>query len=267
MKKTILGLLSFVLVGLFFSSCNNHTQKTNKDEKTQSQESSKKQNIILETDNLIIEKLSNNVYLHISYINTDDFGRVKCNGLLVISNSEGVVLDTPTNDIASKDLLDFVSNQLNVKIKAVVPTHFHEDCIGGIKTFEEKNIPLILSKVTDSILKDNGISFQKKADVFSDTFNLKFGNSLVRLGFYGEGHTKDNIIGYFPYEDVIFGGCLIKPTGASKGYLGDANINEWSKTVAKIKREYPNVKTIIPGHGKWGGTELLDYTIHLFNKE
>lgn len=62
----------------------------------------------------------------------------------------------------------------------------------------------------------------------------------------------------------MFGGCLIKEINASKGYLGDANVQAWAATVKKVKKAYPNVKTVIPGHGEIGGKELLDYTITLF---
>jgi metallo-beta-lactamase class B len=37
----------------------------------------------------------------------------------------------------------------------------------------------------------------------------------------------------------MFGECLIKELKASKGYLGDANIANWSNTVEKVKIEYP----------------------------
>jgi metallo-beta-lactamase class B len=46
--------------------------------------------------------------------------------------------------------------------------------------------------------------------------------------------------------------------------LGDANVGEWSRTVEKVKQQYPNVKIVIPGHGKIGGKDLLDFTIKLF---
>jgi metallo-beta-lactamase class B len=51
---------------------------------------------------------------------------------------------------------------------------------------------------------------------------------------------------------------------ASKGYLGDANTADWSNTVEKIKKEYPNLKIVVPGHGEFGDQKLLDYTIKLF---
>jgi metallo-beta-lactamase class B len=82
--------------------------------------------------------------------------------------------------------------------------------------------------------------------------------------YFGEGHTKDNVVGYFPSENILFGGCLIKELKATKGYLGDANIAQWPNTVERIKEQYPNIKIVIPGHGAIGGSELLDYTIKLF---
>lgn len=62
----------------------------------------------------------------------------------------------------------------------------------------------------------------------------------------------------------MFGGCLIKELDATKGFLGDANVSEWSNTVEKVKHQFPNVQIVIPGHGKIGGKDLLDYTIKLF---
>lgn len=82
--------------------------------------------------------------------------------------------------------------------------------------------------------------------------------------FFGEGHTADNIISYLPSEKAMFGGCMIKEIGAGKGNLADANVNEWSKSVRKVKLAYHEVQYIIPGHGKYGGVDLLDYTIKMF---
>ena len=64
----------------------------------------------------------------------------------------------------------------------------------------------------------------------------------------------------------MFGGCLIKEINATKGYLKDANTNSWSSTVEKVKMAYPNVKIIVPGHGRYGDKKLLEYTIELFKK-
>jgi len=99
---------------------------------------------------------------------------------------------------------------------------------------------------------------------FNDSVILKVGDKDVIAKFFGEGHTKDNAVGYFPGENILFGGCLLKELEAGKGYLGDANLSAWSNTVEKVKKEYPDVKIVVPGHGDYGDGKLLDYTITLF---
>jgi metallo-beta-lactamase class B len=99
---------------------------------------------------------------------------------------------------------------------------------------------------------------------FKDSLKISVGKTYTIVKYFGQGHTKDNVVGYFPNENILFGGCLIKEIEATKGYLGDANVFEWSNTVEKVKQQYPNVKIVIPGHGEIGGRDLLDYTIQLF---
>ena len=219
-----------------------------------------------QTQNLIIQKLSNHIYAHISFLKTNDFGTVSCNGMIVVNENEAIIFDTPSNDQASEELIAYVTKTLNCKIKAIIPTHFHSDCVGGLEKFNEYNIPAYASAKTIELLNRQGTKFSKPLNSFDNKFSIKIEHKKVYAAYFGEGHTKDNIIGYFPDDNAIFGGCLIKETGALKGFLGDANINTWSETVRKIKHKYPKARIVIPGHGKWGGTELFDYTIKLFDK-
>ena len=147
-------------------------------------------------------------------------------------------------------------------MKAVVATHFHSDCLGGINAFHKREIPSYANNQTIELAKSANVSFPQKG--FDQSLEMKVGSKVILNEFFGEGHTKDNIVSYFPDDKVLFGGCLIKEEGAGKGYLGDANVNEWSITVKKIKSKFQNVQIVIPGHGKSGSQNLLDYTIELF---
>jgi metallo-beta-lactamase class B len=220
--------------------------------------------VIYASEKLIIQKLSEHSYRHISYLNTNDFGKVASNGMIVVNETEAVVFDTPSDNESSDELINYVTNNLNGRIKAVIPTHFHKDCAGGLEKFIEKGIPAFATDKTVALLKNEGHVFEKPIIGFIDTLTLTIGDKKVYAQYFGEGHSKDNIIGYFPHDNALFGGCLIKTIGANKGFLGDANIDDWSGTVAKLKQKYPTAKIVIPGHGKWGGTELFDYTINLF---
>lgn len=221
-----------------------------------------KSTVVYKSGNLIITQLSENSFGHTSFLQTNDFGNVPCNGLVVKNSNEAIIFDTPTNDIGSKELITWVKEILHCKINAIIPTHFHNDCLGGLNVFNENEVPSFAYFRTIELAKENGFTVPENS--FRDSLILKVGNENVSVKFFGEGHTKDNVVGYFPSENILFGGCLIKEVGANKGYLGDANVTDWSNTVEKVKKEYPNVKIVVPGHGKYGNKKLLDYTIKLF---
>lgn len=224
----------------------------------------KKPKIVFQSAELMIEQISPNAFIHVSYLKTNDFGNVPCNGLIVRDKNEVVIFDTPTNDKSAEALIQWVSKSLHAKIKAIVPTHFHGDCLGGLEAFHAQNIPSYASEKTIFLAKENDYIIPQNG--FSDSLSIQVGQEHVMISFVGEGHTKDNVVAYFPKEEVLFGGCLIKEMNATKGYLGDANVEQWPITVQKLKKKYPQIKWVVPGHGQWGDQQLLDYTIQLFSK-
>lgn len=216
------------------------------------------------SENLIIKKIADHTYEHTSYLETEDFGRVASNGMLVIDDGEVLVFDTPATNESSKELIEHLIS-LGFTIKAVVATHFHEDCVGGLEVFHENNVPSYAHTKTIDLLKKAGKTSLTPLNGFNNILEQKVGDKVVYSEFFGEGHTKDNIVAYFPDDKILFGGCLIKEDGAGVGNLEDANISEWSETVKGIARKYPEIETVIPGHGKLGGKELLTYTEGLFS--
>ncbi len=218
-----------------------------------------------ESETLKVKQVSNHVFTHISYLKTDDFGKVACNGMVYFNEGEAIVFDTPTDDIASKELIHWIEAEQKKKIKAIIVTHFHTDCLGGLQQFHDNDTKSYANNITIELAKKNGLEVLPEHG-FDNKMEIKIGKEPVFAEFFGQGHTVDNVTGYIPTEKVLFGGCLIKAEKAGKGFLGDANVAEWPATVKKIKKEIPDLKMVIPGHGKNGGTELLDYTIQLFEE-
>lgn len=253
--------ISFLFVALLVS-CQTGTMKNNVNDEAIIQE----QLTVYETDNLIINKLSEHVYQHISFLNTNSFGKVDCNGMFVVNQNEAVVFDTPADNESSEELIKFITGILKVKIKAIIPTHFHEDCVGGLEKFISSNVPAFAFNKTINLLKQRGHQFSVPFQEFNERLVMDIGDKKIYAEYFGEGHTLDNIIAYFPQDKALFGGCLIKALSASKGNLADANLSEWSVTVRKLKQKYPETEMVIPGHGKTGNAELLDYTITLFEQ-
>lgn len=222
--------------------------------------------INLKSDNLLIIKLSEHTYQHISYLQTESWGKVACNGMIILENDKALILDTPADNESSKELIEYLIDD-GISIIGIVPTHFHEDCVGGLSEFKKAEIPIYLSNRTQAILEKDGEYEDYEFLTFDNNLTLNIDENSVELEYFGAGHTVDNVIAYFEKDESIFGGCLVKAIGATKGNLADADTNEWSNTVRKLKAKHPNTKVVIPGHGKSGGIDLLDYTIDLFEGE
>ncbi len=217
------------------------------------------------SDSLQLTKLTDHSYIHTSFIKLENGTEFPCNGFIYINQKESYIFDSPASDMATIELIDWLQNKKKATIKGVVFNHFHNDCVQGIEIFQKENISTIGSKKTSELLRKDG--YPEPNLIFTDHLKLKLGTKEIINTFMGEAHTSDNIVSFFPDENILFGGCMIKSIGARKGNLKDANINEWSQTVANIKKTYPSLETVIPGHGKHGNTTLLDYTIKLFKDE
>jgi len=217
------------------------------------------------SETLKIIPLTKNSFVHISYLETDSYGKVACNGLIYMNEGEAIVFDTPVDDSTSEELLRWITNTKKHKIMAVVINHFHDDCLGGLAPFHQQNILSYANKKTIVLAEKEGNQIPKIG--FDGSKELTVGNQKISNQFIGEAHTRDNIVSYIASEQLLFGGCMVKSLDATKGYLGDANEAEWSNTIEKIKQLYPDLKIVIPGHGAIGGTDLLNYTEKLFKNQ
>ena len=102
---------------------------------------------------------------------------------------------------------------------------------------------------------------------FTDSIQLKLGIKKINCYYLGAAHSLDNIVIWLPSEQILFAGCLLKGMEFNNiGFTGDGDINEYPNTLNKVLAKFPNAKIVIPGHGKYGGIELIQYNIKLINK-
>lgn len=213
---------------------------------------------------LEIVKLSENNYQHISYLKLKQSSFYPCNGYVYISDGEAIVFDSPVDKTSASQLIDFLQEDLKIAIKGVIVNHFHADAAGGLEAFAKANIPSYASSKTAEILRKDGVEITHP---FETKQELKVGNTVIENTYFGPAHTQDNIVSYIPDAHLLYGGCMIKSLQAGKGNLNDADVQQWPKTVLKIKEAYPEVQVVIPGHGGTGDASLLEYTIELFSVE
>ncbi|NND32647.1 MAG: subclass B1 metallo-beta-lactamase [Saprospiraceae bacterium] len=185
--------------------------------------------------------------------------------MVFIDDREAIVFDTPSRESDALELIEWVQKVKEAHIKAVVVNHFHTDCLGSLKAFHKNNIASYARDSTIALASTlRGVEVPRNG--FGDKLSLLIGSTEIINQYHGEAHTRDNIVSYIPEERILFGGCMIKAMGAGKGNLEDANVSSWSATVERIRREYPGVKWVVPGHGKPGSSQLFDYTSKVFAK-
>ncbi len=217
---------------------------------------------VYSSNTLEINEISPGIFVHVTFLATEDYGNVACNGMVVINEGEALVFDTPTDDSVSMELINWVKTEQNAVVKGVVINHFHADCLGGLEAFHKEGIDSYANQTTINLALKNKLTAPLIS--FEQSLKLKAGKLVVENRFFGEAHSPDNIISYVRKQNIMFGGCMVKALKAKQGYLGDANVEQWSQTVKNIKSAYQKVEKVIPGHGAVGGIELLDYTISLF---
>lgn len=73
---------------------------------------------------------------------------------------------------------------------------------------------------------------------------------------------------WIPEEKILFGGCMLKALGwKGLGYLGDAVVEEWPKTLKKVLEAFPDARIVIPGHGDRGDLGLIHHTLRLLEDQ
>ena len=214
------------------------------------------------SDALQITPITEHTYRHLTYLDSETYGRVGCNGLIVVEDGEAIVYDSPATQSAANELIYYIENNLDARVTAVIATHFHADCLGGLEAFHARGIRSYSSDSTARLAATSGAPVP--STTFHDRLELNAGKLATETVYPGPGHTRDNVVGYVPREEVLFGGCLIKSMGSGKGNLADADTTRWAATVAYVVEAFPRVRHVVPGHGAVGGAELLRYTEDLF---
>jgi hypothetical protein len=100
----------------------------------------------------------------------------------------------------------------------------------GLNAFHKHHIPSYAFLKTIEFAQQNNLPVPQNS--FVDSTILKVGSENVVVCFLVKDIREIMLLVIFLRKNT-FGGCLIKELNASKGYLGDANINAWSNTVEK----------------------------------
>ncbi|WP_158288463.1 subclass B1 metallo-beta-lactamase [Mucilaginibacter psychrotolerans] len=211
---------------------------------------------------IIITPLTKNYYVVTSHGYPDkDSEPYPANSLFVVTDAGIVLIDTPWGEAQTQQLIDTVEKTYHKKIVLCIATHFHDDKVIGFDILKKAGTKTYSSTLTYQLAKKEHNKLPEFTFGHDTTFTI--GSLTLKTYFPGEGHTKDNIVVWFPNDLVLVGGCLVKSLDTdSEGFIGDANLKNWSTAIENVIKYYGHAKYIIPGHLGWqGGVEQLSHTM------
>jgi metallo-beta-lactamase class B len=213
---------------------------------------------------LSITHLTGDFYVYTTY-RLLDAGPYPSNSMYLVTPKGVILFDTPWDTTQFKPLLDSIKIKYHKDVIMCISTHFHADRTAGLEFYRKMGVRTYTSKKTDELSKER---HEKRAEylIYKDT-SFTVGGYEFQTYYGGPGHSPDNIVIWFPKEKIIYGGCLVKSVEAPDlGYLGDANVKEWTRTIQNIQQKCKDPNYIIPGHLDWSSKESLKHTLDLIQQ-
>lgn len=211
--------------------------------------------------NLEIIQISKNAFIHVSY-SESQWGRIASNGLILVQEHQAFLFDTPMDELTTMELVKFIRDSLQAVVTGFVPNHWHSDCIGGLDYLHRTGVESYAHRMTAELALKSGLPVPRHT--FADSLKLKLGSLEILCYYPGPAHSMDNIVVWIPEEKILFAGCMVKEmSSANMGNTADGDVKAWPGTIQKVMERFPGAVTVIPGHGKYGGLELLKHTLDL----
>jgi metallo-beta-lactamase class B len=221
-----------------------------------------RQKVISISDNLQLIQVTNHVWIHVSVEPIEGFGMVSSNGVIYTENGKAYLFDTPVSDSLTEVLVKVISDSLKANVIGFVPNHWHQDCLGGLKYLQSIGVESYANQLTIEEAKKRNLPVP--AHGFAESLKLNLDGKSIECWYPGAGHSQDNIVVWLSSEKVLFAGCMVKEMKSkSLGNLSDADLKSWPGTIEKVMNKYKKAEVVIPGHGLWGGPELLQHTLNL----
>src|SRR5262245_6238214 len=154
----------------------------------------------------------------------------------VYVTSEGVILVDDMFDRNHQDILAQVKSVTDKPIRYVLNTHQHDDHAGGdfkmlpiAEVIAHKNARANLTDIKQPYYEDTpGTPIGLPRLTFTDEFSIHLGGKEVRAKYYGRGHTRSEVVVYFPELKAIHTGDLFlgraAPAGGAQQALPPINI-------------------------------------------
>jgi metallo-beta-lactamase class B len=200
-------------------------------------------------DGVYVAQIGPGLWVHTTVGKLDDSSLYAANGALVEDGNGSVLIDAGWTPAQAEALAHWAATTLKHPIVRAYVTHFHYDRVGGAAALERRHIPVYAIPLTIELDRTTHQPAVPDHALPVPTTPTSIARDAL-IFFPGAGHTRDNVVVYFPKERILFGGCFIKDSKATgMGNIADADLAAWPASLGRTEATFPQIATVIPGHG------------------
>lgn len=177
------------------------------------------------------------------------------NSGVLLSDSLVLVVDTKMKD-AAKKFGDSVKNIAGNRPILVVNTHDHPDHTGGNELFKTQTI-VAAGRYTPEGWKKEAGEATLPNKWLDRSMTIRMDDDTVEIFTYNiNAHTAGDVFVYFKKRKMLFGGDVILNKQVPS-VQGVADPDGYLAIYDSLQKQF-DIRTIVPGHGTIGGTEIID---------
>lgn len=193
------------------------------------------------------------------------------NSGFISGGNGGAVIDTLSTERRTRDMRRAYEGAGLGRPEFIVNTHHHGDHHFGNFVYGEEVTIVGHQRTREEIIgADKGmcslwpdvewgdIKIRPPQVTYQDSMQLGLGGErVVELLHYGPGHTSNDTLVWLPQEGILFCGDVAFPSSAPYLLMGSAlgSISVLEKILVL------DPKLVIPGHGAWGGIQMIHDTL------
>lgn len=213
---------------------------------------------------LRVERLRTGFWVHES----QDALAVPANGMIARTREGLLLIDTTWSDALAERLVDWAEKNLADRVVKAIVTHSHPDRAGGIAALKRRGIPVLALDLTIARLRAGPAKPAPDLLMAAAPGAVYASGPEFEVFYPGPGHAPDNLVVWFPKQQILFGGCLVKAeTAPDLGNVADADLRSWPAAMEALRARYPSAVTVVPGHGPVGGPQALARTLELLRDQ
>jgi metallo-beta-lactamase class B len=213
---------------------------------------------------ITLRPLNGSLYL------VEDDHYTRTNSLIYVGPSFVTVVGATWSPETARLLAEQIKQVTDRPVKEVIDTSPDPEWSGGNAYWTRMGAKVVAASVTCASLRSGWnktverarqnfpgypqLPLSAPAACYPEKFDLQDGN--IRVFYIGPTHTPADVFVYFPKEQVLDAGSILKE---QPGNLANANLSEYSATLHRLQALHLDIKTIVAGH--WSavhGPELIE---------